>query len=70
VNGEKKWITNGTFADFFTVAVRTGDKGMGGISMLLIERDMPGVKTRAMKCSGMWGSGTAYLSFPSFSLPF
>lgn len=22
VNGEKKWITNGTFADFFTVAVR------------------------------------------------
>lgn len=60
VNGEKKWITNGTFADYFTVAVRTGEKGMGGISMLLIERTMPGVRTRQMKCSGMWGSGTAY----------
>lgn len=25
VNGEKKWITNGVFADFFTTAVRTGE---------------------------------------------
>lgn len=41
---------------------------MGGISMLLIERDMPGVKTRAMKCSGMWGSGTAYLYYYIFIL--
>lgn len=69
VNGEKKWITNGTFADFFTVAVRTGDKGMGGISMMLIERTMPGVKTRAMKCSGMWGSGTAYVTFEDVLVP-
>lgn len=38
VNGEKKWITNGIYADFFTTAVRTGGKGHGGISMLLIER--------------------------------
>jgi hypothetical protein len=27
VNGEKKWITNGVFADYFTVAVRTGGAG-------------------------------------------
>jgi alkylation response protein AidB-like acyl-CoA dehydrogenase len=26
LNGEKKWITNGTFADYFTVACRTGGK--------------------------------------------
>lgn len=32
VNGEKKWITNGVFADYFTVAVRTGGPGMGGVS--------------------------------------
>lgn len=69
VNGEKKWITNGTFADYFTVAVRTGDKGMGGISMLLLERDMPGLKTRPMKCSGMWGSGTAYVTFEDVKVP-
>ena len=36
------------------------------ISMILIERTMPGVKTRAMKCSGMWGSGTAYPIFNRF----
>jgi alkylation response protein AidB-like acyl-CoA dehydrogenase len=30
VNGEKKWITNGIFADYFTVACRTGGPGMGG----------------------------------------
>jgi len=38
VNGTKKWITNGTFCDYFVTAVRTGGKGIGGISMLLIER--------------------------------
>jgi alkylation response protein AidB-like acyl-CoA dehydrogenase len=38
VNGEKKWITSGTFSDYFTTAVRTGKDGMGGISLLLIEK--------------------------------
>ena len=38
VNGTKKWITNGTFCDYFVTAVRTGGKGTKGISMLLIER--------------------------------
>lgn len=52
VNGEKKWITNGVFADYFTVAVRTGTSGMGGLSLLVIDRNFPGVKTRQMKCSG------------------
>jgi alkylation response protein AidB-like acyl-CoA dehydrogenase len=42
VNGQKKWITNGIYADFFTTAVRTGGKGGAGISMLLIERS-PGM---------------------------
>ena len=38
VNGSKKWITNGIFCDYFVTAVRTGGKGIPGISMLLIER--------------------------------
>lgn len=69
VNGEKKWITNGVFADYFTVAVRTGGPGMGGISLLLIERSMPGVKTRQMQCSGVWASGTAYITFEDVKVP-
>jgi len=68
VNGEKKWITNGVFADFFTVAVRTGGPGMGGISLLLIERSA-GVTTKQMLCSGVWPSGTTYVSFEDVKVP-
>jgi alkylation response protein AidB-like acyl-CoA dehydrogenase len=49
VNGQKKWITGGTYGDFFTVAVRTGGEGMGGISLLLVERDSPGLSVRKME---------------------
>jgi len=69
VNGEKKWITNGVFADFFTVAVRTGGPGAQGISFLLLERSMPGITTRQMKCSGVWPSGTTYITFEDVQVP-
>mmetsp|Transcript_41034 Transcript_41034/g.49790 ORF Transcript_41034/g.49790 Transcript_41034/m.49790 type:complete len:422 (+) Transcript_41034:58-1323(+) len=69
VNGQKKWITNGMFADYFTVAVRTGGKGKDGISMLLLERNMPGIKTTQMKCTGVWASGTAYVEFDDVKVP-
>jgi len=68
VNGEKKWITNGIFSDYFTVAVRTGGPGAGGISVLLIERG-PGVKTTKMKCSGLWTSGTTFVTFEDVKVP-
>lgn len=42
----KKWITNAIFSDFFTTAVRTGGDGMNGISLLLLEKDMPGIKCK------------------------
>jgi len=71
LNGEKKWITNGIFADYFTVAVRTGSQkdGMKGISLLLVEKTMPGVNTRKMKCSGVWSSGTTYITFEDVKVP-
>jgi len=68
VNGEKKWITNGVFADFFTTAVRTGEEGMGGVSLLVIPRTK-GVKTTQMKCSGVWPSGTTYVEFDDVMVP-
>jgi alkylation response protein AidB-like acyl-CoA dehydrogenase len=68
VNGEKKWITNGVFADFFTVAVRTGGPGAGGISLLLVERG-PGVTTKQMDCQGVWASGTTYITFDDVKVP-
>lgn len=69
LNGEKKWITNGVYADYFTVACRTGEPGYEGISFLLVERDMPGVTTRQMNCSGVWPSGTAYVTFEDVKVP-
>jgi alkylation response protein AidB-like acyl-CoA dehydrogenase len=69
LNGEKKWITNGIFAKYFTVACRTGEAGMNGISLLMVESDMPGVTTRKMKCSGVWSSGTTYITFDDVKVP-
>ena len=56
------------FADYFTVAVRTGGKGMKGISLLLIERG-EGVTTKQMKCQGVWSSGTTYITFEDVKVP-
>ncbi|KAK4140433.1 putative acyldehydrogenase [Dichotomopilus funicola] len=69
VNGEKKWITNGVWSDYFTTAVRTGGPGMNGVSLLLIERDFGGVSTRRMDCQGVWSSGTTYITFEDVKVP-
>lgn len=42
INGAKTFITNASFADFITLAVRTGDEGFGGISLVLFPTDTPG----------------------------
>jgi hypothetical protein len=44
INGTKKWITNGTFADYFTVGCRTD----GGFTVILVERG-EGVETMPIK---------------------
>ncbi|KAI7874125.1 acyl-CoA dehydrogenase NM domain-like protein [Lichtheimia hyalospora FSU 10163] len=69
LNGEKKWITQGSYGDYYTVACRTGGPGMGGISLLLVEREFPGVTARPMDVSGMWGSGTSYITFEDVKVP-
>ena len=69
VNGEKKWITNGIWCDYFTTAVRTGGEGMNGVSLLLIERAHGGVSTRRMDCQGVWSSGTTYITFEDTKVP-
>ncbi|MBM4392110.1 MAG: acyl-CoA dehydrogenase family protein, partial [Deltaproteobacteria bacterium] len=42
INGAKTFITNGAFADFIVLAVRTGEAGHGGISLVLFPTDTPG----------------------------
>jgi alkylation response protein AidB-like acyl-CoA dehydrogenase len=46
LNGTKLWITNGGFADFFTVFARTGAEGEHGkMTAFIVSRDMEGVST-------------------------
>jgi len=67
VNGHKKWITSGWKSDYFTTAVRTGGKGMGGLSMLVVPRES-GVKTTKMQVQTP-GSETAYVEYKDCKVP-
>lgn len=70
VSGQKKWITNGIWADFATAAVRTGGPGAGGISMLIIPlRNTPGVALRRMSNSGLNASGSTFITFSDVRVP-
>lgn len=70
VTGSKLYITSGTRADFFTTAVRTGGPGFGGISLLLIDRDLPGVSVSSpLKKMGWLCSDTAEIAFDAVRVP-
>jgi acyl-CoA dehydrogenase len=69
VSGEKTFITSGMRADYLTVAVRTGGEGAGGVSLLLIEGDTPGLSRTRLKKMGWWASDTATLHFDDCSVP-
>ena len=69
VDGSKTFITSGMRADYITVAVRTGGPGMGGVSLLLIEGDAPGLQRTPLKKMGWWASDTATLYFENCRVP-
>ncbi|WP_370324192.1 acyl-CoA dehydrogenase family protein [Euzebya sp.] len=70
VTGTKTFITSATRADFLTTAVRTGGDGPGGVSLLLVERDRPGVTVSApLKKMGWWCSDTGEISFDEVRVP-
>src|SRR5215218_8665221 len=69
VNGEKTFITSGMRADYITTAVRTGGPGPGGVSLLVIEGDAPGLSRTPLKKMGWWASDTATLHFDDCRVP-
>jgi acyl-CoA dehydrogenase len=71
VNGAKTYITNGARADFVVLAVKTDkEKGHKGLSMLLVEKGMPGFSVgRKLDKLGWRASDTAELVFEDCLVP-
>jgi len=70
LNGAKTFITSGCRADFVTVAARTGGEGYQGISLLVVERGMPGFSvSKELEKMGWWCSDTAELAFQDVEVP-
>jgi alkylation response protein AidB-like acyl-CoA dehydrogenase len=71
VNGSKTFITNGVRADFLVCAVKTTKEGgHGGISFLVLEREMPGYEVaQKLEKMGWHSSDTGELSFTDLEVP-
>eukprot|EP00929_Paragymnodinium_shiwhaense_P114775 TRINITY_DN83281_c0_g1_i1.p1 TRINITY_DN83281_c0_g1~~TRINITY_DN83281_c0_g1_i1.p1 ORF type:complete len:437 (-),score=92.62 TRINITY_DN83281_c0_g1_i1:234-1544(-) len=69
VNGQKKWITGGHMADFFSLVVRTGGAGGSGLSVLLVDAKTPGIKIRKMETQFDTCHGTTFIEFDNVMVP-
>jgi alkylation response protein AidB-like acyl-CoA dehydrogenase len=67
LNGQKMWITNGGFADLYTVFAKVGGEKF---TAFLVERAWPGVSTGAEEQKmGIKGSSTTAVFFDNVKVP-
>lgn len=69
LTGEKTFITSGMRADWITMAVRTGGEGIGGVSILCVPGDAPGLTRTPIRKMGWWCSDTATLHMDGCRVP-
>ena len=70
LNGQKLFITNGTWADVALVFARTGGDGPRGISAFLVPTDADGFEAREIKGKlGLRGQATAELFLTDVRVP-
>ena len=71
LNGSKLWITNGGFADFFTVFARTdSEDNHGKMSAFIVTKDMPGVSIGPHEDKmGLRASSTTTVLFDEVHVP-
>ena len=70
ISGQKLWITNGTRADFIILAVRTGEDGHRGVSMVIFPTNTKGFSVgKKLKKVGNLSSDTAELFFDNCRIP-
>jgi acyl-CoA dehydrogenase len=70
LNGQKMFITGGMQASYFVIGARTGDAGLGGISLFFVEAGADGFsRTPIERKMGWWASDTAVLYFDNCRVP-
>ncbi len=71
VNGRKMFITNGTRAHFLTLVAKTDpDAGHHGVSLLIVDTTLPGVRvSRRLEKLGMHSSDTAEIALDDVAVP-
>lgn len=69
INGSKTFISNGVYSDFIIAAVRTGGEGASGVSLVIIDRDMPGVSANKLEKLGWHASDTGEIHFDDVKVP-
>lgn len=69
VNGAKTLITSGMRSDWITLAVRTGEAGIGGISLLLVDLASEGISRTRLEKMGWHASDTATIHFDDVEVP-
>ncbi len=71
IDGAKTFITNGFTANLLVVAVRTGEAGSRGVSLIVLETEnLPGFSVgRRLEKLGQHASDTAELAFQSVRVP-
>lgn len=70
VNGAKTFITSSVRGDFVTTAVRTGENGAHGISLIVVPKGTPGFTvSRKLDKMGWLASDTGELSYVDVRVP-
>jgi alkylation response protein AidB-like acyl-CoA dehydrogenase len=71
INGSKTYITNGHRADYIVLVTKTDpDAGHDGITLFLVDMDLPGViREKRLQKLGMHASDTALLAFQDVRVP-
>lgn len=67
VNGTKTFISNGTYGDLITLAVKTGEGN--NLSLLLVELNSPGITRTKLNKMGWHSSDTAEIRFDNVRVP-
>lgn len=70
LNGSKTFITNGVYSDYLVVAAKTAPElGGKGMSIFVLDRDMPGISATKLHKLGWRASDTGEIAFDNVKVP-